>query len=58
MLVSHYAVKFIWLSWFDPETIATEAKKSRKFLKDLKADIFDWVAMMKPTIYAETLENA
>lgn len=56
--VSHYAARFIQLSRFASESITAEAKKAREFFKDLKADIFDRVATMKPTTYAETLENA
>lgn len=57
ILVNHYASKFIQLSQFVPKFIATENKKTRKFLKGLRADIFNQVAMMKSTTYIEALKN-
>lgn len=58
MSVSHYASRLIKLSYFAPKLIATEIKKDRKFLKGLRADIYDRVTMMKLATYTEALKNA
>lgn len=58
MLVSHFASIFIQLSRFSLELISTRSKKAKKFLKGLRADIYDEVAMMGPATYVEALENA
>lgn len=58
MMISHYAFKFIQLSLFVPKLIANESKKANRFLKSLRADIYDRVAMFRPTTYAKVLENA
>lgn len=57
MLVSHYASNFIQLSHFTLKLVSTESKKARKFLKGLRADTYDKVAMTKTTMYVEALEN-
>lgn len=56
--MSPYASKFIQLSWFVPESIATDSKKAMKFLKGMMNEIFDRVAMMKPATYVKAFENA
>lgn len=53
MLVSYYASKFIRLSLFTLELIVIKSKKAKTFLKGLRADIYDRVAMMKLAIYVE-----
>lgn len=58
MLVSQYASKFIQLSRLAPDIIATKNKKAQKFLKGLRANIFDRVAMMRSNTYIEALEHS
>lgn len=38
--------------------IIFESRKVRKFLKRLRVDIYDRIAMLRPSSYAEVLEHA
>lgn len=58
LTVNQYAARFVQLSWFTPMMVASESKKAQKFLRGLKANIFDHIAILKPNTYVEALEHA
>lgn len=58
MLVSHYGFRFVQLFYFTPKLIIIERKKARKFLKGLRANIYDQLVTMRLATYAEALDNA
>lgn len=53
-----YATKFVQLSKFTPEVVSIEAKSAIYFLKGLRYDIYDCVAMFRKTTYAEVLNHS
>lgn len=55
--MSQYASKFIWLSRFALDIITIENKKAPKFLKGIRANIFDQMAMMRSNTYVKALEH-
>lgn len=52
--INQYATSFIQLSYFS----GTESRKARKFLKGIRADIFDGITILKLSSYTEALEYA
>lgn len=57
MLVSVYATKFVQLSRFASELVSTKVKRAKRFLKGLRLDICDHVAMFRLSTYAKVLDN-
>lgn len=38
--------------------VATESQKARKFMRGLRADIYDRIAILKPNAYADAPKHA
>lgn len=57
-MVAQYAARFVQLSKFVPLMVTFKSHKIRKFLKGLCADIYDRIAMLRHSSYAEVLKYA
>lgn len=57
-VVAQSAAHFVQLFRFVPLMVTIESQKVKKFFKSLRANIYDRVAMLRPSLYAEVLEHA
>lgn len=58
MIVKQYAAQFTQLSKFTPLMVISKSHEAQKVLKGFRVDIYNQVAMLRPSLYIEVFEYA
>lgn len=57
LTINQYAAKFVQLSRFTPIEVTTKSQKAQKFIRGLRADIYDCITILKLDTYAKEFKH-